>query len=131
MEMTSEIKTMVIPPKFVEHCIGVIAFCLNDHTKNKALPTNRIKAVWNLVAGAPSWNQTYYKFVRLHLEKIGVIDIFDKKQEAGKAWRWSKGENFPAKMADKRTKKKSAGACWKQATNSRRLEGGEEREEGI
>jgi len=101
LDMSAATQEIRVPARFVEHCIGVIAFCLNDPLENNALPVNRIKAVWNLIEDAPSWNQNYFKVVRIHLERIGVVRIFDKNHEAGKAWRWAKGENFPAKMRDR------------------------------
>jgi hypothetical protein len=105
-DMTAEIQEIQVPARFVEQCVGVIAFCLNDHLENKALPVNRIKAIWNLIDDTTSWNQTYFQIVRNHLEKIGVINIFDKNHQAGKAWKWKKGENFPTNMQDHYSEKR-------------------------
>ncbi|MBA2116733.1 hypothetical protein [Bremerella alba] len=102
VDMTSVVKDIRVPGRFVEYAVGVIAFCLNDPLENYALPINRIKAVWDLVPNTPSWNQKYFQVVRRHLEKIGVVDIYDKNHCTGKAWRWRKGENFPQKMKQSR-----------------------------
>ncbi len=102
IDMTSIIQDIHVPARFVEHAVGVIAFCLNDPLENDALPVNRITAIWNLVPDAPSWNQTYFQVARRHLETIGVIDIYDKNHSVGKAWRWRKGANFPQKMREGR-----------------------------
>ena len=105
-DMTAEIQEIRVPARFVEQCIGVIAFCLEDHLENKALPVNRIKAIWNLIEDTPSWNQTYFQVVRNHLEKIGVVKIFDKNHQSGKAWRWEKGDNFPTIIQDQHSEKR-------------------------
>ncbi len=123
MEMTCRVKTIHVPAQFVEHCVGVIAFCLNDSLENDALPVNRIKAVWQLVKNAPSWNQEYFQAVRRHLEQIGVVEIYDKNDEPGKAWRWREGTNFPTK---KRSSSNGAGISKRPNT-----EGVREKEEGI
>lgn len=106
LDMSIETREVRVPTRFVEHCVGVIAFCLNDHLDNKAVPVNRIKAIWNLVSDTPSWNQTYFQIVRNHLEKIGVINIFDKNHQVGKAWKWEMGENFPTKTQDQHSEKR-------------------------
>jgi len=102
MDMTSMIKDISVPSQFVEHAVGVIAFCLNDPLENDALPVNRIRAIWNLVQDAPNWNQKYFQVVRRHLEKNSIVDIYDKDHKPGKSWRWKKGANFPQKMSEKR-----------------------------
>lgn len=124
MEMSSKIKNFRIPAKFVEHCVGVIAFCLNDHLENQALPTNRIKAVWNLMPGAPSWNQDYFQIVRDELERVGFVNIFDKHHKIGKAWRWRKGPSFPGM---KKTRVGGVGGSRRPSTGGAR----EERSKGI
>lgn len=95
MSMTCQTKSIRVPLRFVEHCVGVIAFCLNNPLENKALPVNRIKAIWDLVPNAPSWNQSYFQVVRDHLEHVGIVKIIDKEHQIGKAWKWDKGEKFP------------------------------------
>ena len=101
-EMTSYIHSFKVPASFVDHCVGIIAFCLNAPLEDKALPVDRIKSLWKLFPGNPSWNQKYFEAVRWKLEDIKVIDIFDKTHRPGKAWRWDKGVNFPSKQKSSR-----------------------------
>jgi hypothetical protein len=71
-------------------------FCLShDPLHNKAVPTNRIKKLWEMVEGGASWNQRYYQLVRDRLHRMGVIRIIDRNHTTGKAWRWESGEAFP------------------------------------
>ena len=77
--------------------LAVVDFCLNqDPLVNKALPTNRIKKIWEMVVGGASWNQTYFQVVRDRLDRMGIVDIFDRQHDNNKAWRWDAGPNFPA-----------------------------------
>tara|TARA_R110002167_G_scaffold77944_8_gene216075 strand:- start:1837 stop:3630 length:1794 start_codon:yes stop_codon:yes gene_type:complete len=105
-DMSIHVQSIQVPARFVEKCVGVISFCLNDHLENQALPVNRIKAIWNLIEDTTSWNQTYFQIVRNHLERLKVINIFDKNHQPGKAWKWKKGENFPTKMWKKNSEKR-------------------------
>ena len=116
LNMSVETQEVRVPARFVEHCVSVIAFCLNDHLANMALPVNRIKAIWSCVVDPPSWNQLHFKIVRCHLEKNGVVKIIDKYHQAGKAWKWEKGINFPTKMRDRQsgTKVRRVGASIKE-----------------
>ena len=49
-----------------------------------------------MVKGGDSWNQTYYQVVRDGLNRMGVLNIFDRHHDNNKAWRWEAGKNFPA-----------------------------------
>jgi hypothetical protein len=103
-QIIDEIQMMVhrrhvhVPARFVAHLMQIIVFCLReDPLENGALPTNRIKVLWGRLPNAPAWNQTYFQLVRDHLDRIGVIEIFDRQHTAGKAWRWRMGPNFPGR----------------------------------
>ena len=83
-------------------------FCLNqDPLKNKAVPTNRFKKIWAMVSGGASWNQTYYQVVRDGLDRVGVLNIFDRNHDNKKAWRWEAGSNFPAQSRKEYLRKQS------------------------
>lgn len=85
-----------IPARFIETFLVVADLCLKqDPLSNHAVPTNRIKKIWEMVEGGATWNQTYYQLVRDRLNRMGVIRITDKKHTAGKAWRWESGSEFP------------------------------------
>ena len=86
-----------VPAKFIETFLIVADFCLNhDPLDNKAVPTSRIKKLWSMVAGGAPWNQRYFQIVRDRLDRMGVVRIFDRNHQTGKAWRWEAGANFPA-----------------------------------
>lgn len=96
--MTGPVRQSVIPPKFIETFLVVADFCLNvDPLDNKAVPTNRFKTLWKMVEGGACWNQRFFQIVRDRLHQAGVLRIFDRNHESGKAWRWDVGPNFPAR----------------------------------
>lgn len=95
--LTAPAKRVSVPAKFIATFLAVADFCLNqDPLENKAVPTNRIKELWKMVVGGAPWNQTYFQVVRDRLNKMGVINIFDRNHEVNKAWKWEAGPNFPA-----------------------------------
>ena len=95
--MTAPVQRVSVPASFIETFLSVADFCLNqDPLKNKAVPTNRFKKIWPMVKGGDSWNQTYYQVVRDGLNRMGVLNIFDRHHDNNKAWRWEAGKNFPA-----------------------------------
>ena len=95
--MTVPAKRLTVPASFIETFLVVADFCLNeDPLKNKAVPTNRFKKIWPMVKGGDSWNQTYYQVVRDGLNRMGVLNIFDRHHDNNKAWRWEAGKTFPA-----------------------------------
>ena len=86
-----------VPARFIETFTTVADFCLNhDPLENKAVPTNRFKKIWNMVVDGAAWNQTYFQIVRDMFDRMGIIKIYDRKHETGKAWRWVSGGSFPA-----------------------------------
>jgi hypothetical protein len=94
--MTAPVVQVSVPANFVETFLAVVNFCLQqDPLANKAVPTNRIKKLWEMVEGGAAWNQQYYQVVRDKLNRMGIIRIFDRKHRTGKAWRWESGECFP------------------------------------
>ncbi len=85
-----------VPAEFVDTFLTVINFCLKDDPlQNQAVPTNRIKKIWNMVRGGSSWNQKYFQVVRNRLHRLGVVSIFDREHHVGKAWKWEVGKNMP------------------------------------
>ena len=87
--MTAPTTTVSVPANFVETFLVVADFCLQqDPLENKAVPTNRIKKLWKMVAGGAAWNQQYFQIVRERLHRMGIIRIFDRQHHSGKAWRW-------------------------------------------
>lgn len=86
-----------VPAKFIDTFMIVADFCLNnDPLENKAVPTNRFKKIWAKVVGGEVWNQKYFQIIRDLFDRLGVIHIFDRKHESGKAWKWESGSSFPA-----------------------------------
>ncbi|QDV69013.1 hypothetical protein Poly24_27270 [Rosistilla carotiformis] len=86
-----------VPARFIETFTTVANFCLNDDPlENKAVPTNRFKKIWNMVVDGAVWNQTYFQIVRDMFDRMGIIKIYDRNHETGKAWRWVSGSSFPA-----------------------------------
>ena len=65
---------------------------------SRPIPTghNRIKKLWTMVAGGAAWNQQYLQIVRERLHRMGIIRIFDRQHQSGKAWRWEATDSFPA-----------------------------------
>jgi hypothetical protein len=95
--MTAPIREVDVPARFIGTFLAVAEFCLKqDPLGNKAVPTNRIKKIWEMVEGGASWNQRYYQLVRDRLHRLGVIRITDRNHYPGKAWTWEVGQNFPA-----------------------------------
>lgn len=95
--LTAPVQKVAVPAKFIQTFLAVADFCLlQDPLENKAVPTNRIKKIWERVVGGASWNQTYFQVVRDRLDRMGVIRIFDRCHDNNKAWRWEAGPNFPA-----------------------------------
>ena len=95
--MAAPVSKVCISAKFVATFLAVAQFCLKqDPLENKAVPTNRIKKLWTMVDGGAAWNQTYFQIVRDRLDRMGMIQIFDRKHESGKAWRWESTDSFPA-----------------------------------
>lgn len=84
-----------VPAKFVRYCAWVILSCIEDIAENNGLPENRIVNAWGLLPNAPAWNRDYYAIVRSHLEKRGIINIYDKEHRVNKCWRWEKGSSYP------------------------------------
>ena len=96
VKMTAPTKTVSIPAKFIETFLAVVDACVNQSPlKNKAVPTNRIKVLWKMVLGGSAWNQKYYQLVRDKLDRMGVLRIFDREHQSGKAWCWEAGRDFP------------------------------------
>ena len=94
--MTAPMGVVHVPANFIETFLAVVQFCVKqDPLDNKAVPTNRIKKIWEMVEGGASWNQHYYQIVRDRLQRMGVIRIVDREHAPGKAWRWEAGEAFP------------------------------------
>ena len=97
VSMSAPVKKVTVPAEFIETFLVVADVCLNqDPLDNKAVPTTRFKKLWPMVKGGASWNQGYFQIVRDKLDRMGVIQIVDRKQTTGKAWRWDAGEVFPA-----------------------------------
>jgi hypothetical protein len=91
------VKKVSVPATFIQTFLTVVDFCVKqDPLENKAVPTNRIKKIWKMVTGGAVWNQTYFQVVRDRLNKMGIVHIFDRCHDNGKAWRWDTGSNFPA-----------------------------------
>lgn len=106
--MTAPVQRVNVPVEFIETFLAVADFCLNqDPLENKAVPTNRFKKIWEMVKGGASWNQTYYQVVRGRLDRVGVLNIFDKHHDNNKAWRWEAGKNFPAQSRKEHQQKLS------------------------
>lgn len=100
---TREVK---VPARFIETFLVVIDVCLRqDPLNNKAVPTNRVKALWSLVENGSPWNQCYYQGVRDRLNKMGVINIVDRRHKQGKAWRWEMGHYYPRPISQEERKK--------------------------
>jgi hypothetical protein len=94
--MTAPVQDVSVPANFVETFLAVADFCLRqDPLDNKAVPTNRIKKLWEMVEGGAPWNQQYFQVVRDRMDRMGIISIFDRNHRSGKAWRWEAGE-FPS-----------------------------------
>ena len=95
--MSVQVKKVTVPAEFIETFLVVADVCLNqDPLGNKAVPTSRFKKLWSMVKGGEAWNQTYFQIVRDKLDRMGVIQIVDREQKTGKAWRWEAGGLFPA-----------------------------------
>ncbi len=95
--MTAPMTEVSVPARFVATFLAVADFCLReDPLHNKAVPTNRIKKLWEMVKGGAPWNQKYFQLVRERLHRMGVIRICDRNHDNGKAWRWDAGERFPS-----------------------------------
>ena len=78
--MTAPTTTVSVPANFVETFMVVADFCLQqDPLHNQAVPTNRIKKLWEMVEGGAAWNQQYYQIVRERLHRMGVIEIVDRQ----------------------------------------------------
>jgi hypothetical protein len=109
VEMTAPSVNITVSAKFIETFMVVADVCLNqDPLENKAVPTSRIKKLWGMVQGGAPWNQRYFQIVRDRLDRMGVIQIFDRKHGTGKAWRWKAG-SFPLgsfKETQRKLKKK-------------------------
>ena len=95
-----------VPADFVQHCVCVILTCMEDLAENDGLPEERIVKAWELLPNAPRWNRDYYAIVRDHLERHGVVEIYDKKHRRNKCWRWRKGKNYPSSPAELKNKLK-------------------------
>jgi hypothetical protein len=94
--MTAPVTEISVPAKFVETFLAVAEFCLQrDPLENKAVPTSRIKKLWEMVKGGSPWNQQYFQVVRDRFDRMGIISIFDRQHRSGKAWRWEIGDVFP------------------------------------
>jgi hypothetical protein len=94
--MTAPVVEVSVPASFVETFLVVADVCLKqDPLDNKAVPTNRIKKLWEMVEYGAPWNQQYFQVVRDKLDRMGIISIFDRKHRSGKAWRWDAGDRFP------------------------------------
>jgi hypothetical protein len=94
--MTASTVKVFIPTKVIETFLVVADACLKqDPLWNQAVPTNRFKKLWEMVADGSPWNQKYYQIVREMLNRLGVIKITDRKHRTGKAWRWEAGAEFP------------------------------------
>ena len=95
--MTAPMTEVSVPARLVATFLAVADFCLReDPLDNKAVPTNRIKKLWEMVKGGAPWNQRYFQLVRERFHRMGVIRICDRNHENGKAWRWDAGEGFPS-----------------------------------
>lgn len=106
--LTAPVQRLNVPVEFIETFLSVADFCLNyDPLENKAVPTNRFKKIWKMVKGGASWNQTYYQVVRGRLDRMGVLNIFDRNHDTNKAWRWVAGPNFPAQTRKEHQRKLS------------------------
>ncbi len=96
VSMTAPMVEVNVPAKFIETFVVVADACLNqDPLDNKAVPTNRFKALWKLVKHGAPWNQKYFQVVRDTLHRMGVIKIVDRHHHQGKAWQWEAGPCFP------------------------------------
>ena len=85
--MAAPAREVSVPARFVETFLAVADFCLReDPLENKAVPTSRIKKLWEMVPGGAAWNQRYFQVVRERLHRMGVIRICDRNHESGKAW---------------------------------------------
>ncbi len=81
---------------FVGHLMQIVYFCLSvDPNEDDSVPTDRIKALWRLLPNAPSWNQERFQMVRNELHKARVVNIYDRQHQAGKAWKWIPGQDYP------------------------------------
>lgn len=97
VSMSAPVKKVTVPAEFIKTFLVVADVCVNqDPLDNKAVPTNRFKKLWPMVKGGAAWNQGYYQIVRDKLDRMGVIQIVDREQKTGKAWRWESGSCFPA-----------------------------------
>jgi len=106
--MTAPVQRVSVPASFIATFLVVADFCLNqDPLENKAVPTNRFKKIWAMVSRGASWNQTYYQVVRDSLDRVGVLNIFDRNHDNNKAWRWEAGSNFPAQSRKEHLSKQS------------------------
>lgn len=96
VSMTAPQVKVVVPAKFIETFLVVADACLRqDPLANQAVPTNRIRKLWSMVKDAAPWNQHYFQIVRDRLDRMGIIRIWDRNHESGKAWRWKPGSDFP------------------------------------
>jgi hypothetical protein len=96
VEMTAPKVKTVIPASFIDTFLVVVDACLRqDPLANQAVPTNRIKKLWGMVKDGAPWNQRYFQVVRERLDRMGIIRIWDRNHETGKAWRWKAGQDFP------------------------------------
>jgi hypothetical protein len=110
VEMTAPVQEVSIPARFIETFMVVADVCLNqDPLENKAVPTSRFRKLWGMVHGGAPWNQRYFQMVRDRLDRMGVIQIVDRKHSTGKAWRWKAG-SFPlGSFKETQRKKKRKG----------------------
>ena len=106
VSMTAPTAHVMIPAKFVETFLVVADVCLKqDPLDNKAVPTNRFKALWKLVENGAAWNQRHFQIVRDRFHRMGVIKIVDRHHERGKAWRWEAGSRFPSFMSKEESRR--------------------------
>lgn len=89
----------------------MILTCMEDLADNDGLPEDRIEKAWSLLPGAPKWNRDHYAIVRDHLEKRGVVDIYDKDHRPNKCWRWRKGKSYPLSPDEVKAKLKRIQSC--------------------
>jgi hypothetical protein len=99
--MTAPKVKVTVPANFIETFLVVADVCLRqDPLENQAVPTTRFKKLWGMVQNGAPWNQRYFQIVRDRLDKMGVIQIWDRNHEHGKAWRWDRGTNFPGRFKE-------------------------------
>jgi hypothetical protein len=95
--LTAPIVHAFVPAHFIETFLTVADACMRqDPLSNQAVPTNRFKKLWDMVKDGSPWNQKYFQIVRERLNKLKVIRIIDRHREAGKAWKWEAGKDFPS-----------------------------------